>query len=118
MKQICKISFKSIAVLCVSTLLCSLIFSVLYYFTWISTNTFHILNWIFGIVCFGISGAYLGMLAQKKALLHAFVIAMILLLFALLLSKSYTLLALAKSCSKIGFFVLCCMLSYTKLKKA
>ena len=117
MKHICTISAKSIAVLCVSTLLFSLLFALLYYFTLISTNTYHIVNWISGAVCFGAGGFMLGMLAQKKALLHAFCITMILLVIAILLTKEYTLYAIAKSASKSFVFLICCMLAYTKHKQ-
>lgn len=118
MKQICKISLESIALLCASTLLFSLIFSLLYYFNLISVTLYHNANWICGVLCFGAGGLLLGMLAQKKALLHAFVIAAILLCLSLFLSSSFELSVLLKSGSKILAYVVCCLFAYTKLKKA
>lgn len=118
MKQICKISLESYALLCASTLLFSLIFATLYYFMLISTNTFHIANWICGIISFAAGGVLLGMLAQKKALLHAFVLVLILLILCMLLTSSYQMMSIVKTLSKCFSYLLGCMIAYAKKKKA
>lgn len=118
MKQICKISLESIALLCASTLLFSLVFAALYYFMLISTSTFHTANWICGVISFVIGGVFLGILAQKKALLHAFVIAVLLFVLCMLLSNSYALMALIQIFSKCLAYILGCMIAYAKFKKA
>ena len=51
---------RSVAVLLALTLLFSLVFAALYYFHAVSTSTFHILNWIGGIIAYGAGGALLG----------------------------------------------------------
>lgn len=117
MKQICKISLESLALLCASTLLFSLIFAVLYYFMLISTSTFHIANWICGIISFAAGGFLLGFLAQKKALLHAFVLVLILFILCMLLSSGYSLMSILKTTSKCLFFLIGCMVAYAKRKK-
>lgn len=118
MKQICKISLESLALLCASTLLFSLVFALLYYFLLISTSTFHIANWICGIISFAAGGVLLGMLAQKKALLHAFVLVLLLFVCSMLLTPNYQFMAILKTISKCLFFLIGCMLAYTKTKKA
>lgn len=118
MKQICKISLESLALLCASTLLFSLIFATLYYFMLISTDTFHIANWICGMISFAAGGVLLGILAQKKALLHAFVILLILFALCMLLSSNYQLMSIIKTLSKCLCYLLGCMLAYAKTKKA
>ena len=47
---------RSVAVLLALTLLFSLVFAALYYFHAVSTSTFHILNWIGGIIAYGAGG--------------------------------------------------------------
>lgn len=118
MKQICKISLESVALLCASTLLFSLVFAALYYFMLISTSTFHIANWICGVLAFVIGGVFLGIMAQKKALLHAFVIALLLFILCMLLSSNYTLISIIQTLSKCLAYILGCMLAYAKVKKA
>lgn len=118
MKQICKISLESIALLCASTLLFSLIFATLYYFMLISTATFHTANWICGVIAFVIGGVFLGILAQKKALLHAFVIALLLFILCMLLSNDYALMSIIQILSKCLAYILGCMIAYAKVKKA
>lgn len=118
MKQICKISLESVALLCASTLLFSLIFAALYYFMLISTSTFHMANWICGVIAFVIGGVFLGILAQKKALLHAFVIALLLFILCMLLSHSYEFMSILQTLSKCLAYILGCMIAYAKFKKA
>ena len=55
MKSKLQTYLQSAAILLALTLLFSLIFAALYYFTWISAETFHILNWIGGAIAYGLS---------------------------------------------------------------
>lgn len=57
---------RSVAVLLALTLLFSLVFAALYYFHAVSTSTFHIMNWIGGIIAYGVGGALLGIGVNKK----------------------------------------------------
>ena len=87
---------RSVAVLLALTLLFSLVFAALYYFHAVSTSTFHILNWIGGIIAYGAGGALLGIGVNKKALFHALPVAAVFYLLSLLLS---------------GLLPLCCLLA-------
>lgn len=95
---------RSIGVLFALTLLFSLLFSTLYYFHWISTSTFHITNWISGLIAYGMGGAILGMGIQKKALFHALPVAIIFFLLSLILSGT-ALLVLCENLSKTLLYI-------------
>lgn len=118
MKTKLRLLLQSIAILLALTLLFSLIFSCLYYFNAISTNTFHILNWIGGMIAFCAGGWFLGQGVTKKALLHALVVVGIMLIPSLLLLPAYTLMNLVEVASKSLSFILICMLTFTKMHKA
>lgn len=105
MKDKLIIIIRSLAILLALTLLFSLIFSALYFFHVISQNMFHILNWIFGAISFFIAGIVLGAGIVKKALLHAFVIVIILALLGLFMMDSFAILAIVEFVSKLFLYV-------------
>lgn len=116
MKAKLRMYMQSIAVLLVLTLLFSLFFSCLYYFHIISTKTFHILNWIGGILAFSAGGAMLGAGLSKKALFNALPIIVIIWIPSLLLS-GIRILSILEILSKSLAFVLFCFLLFLKTKK-
>ena len=71
MKSKLQTYLQSAAILLALTLLFSLIFAALYYFTWISAETFHILNWIGGAIAYGCGGVWLGLQQQNKETLRS-----------------------------------------------
>lgn len=79
----------SLGLLFALTILFSLIFSTLYYNNVISTNTFHILSWIFGCISYLCAGFMLGKGINKKALLHAFIIGIILLFIGFMMMENH-----------------------------
>ena len=108
---------RSIAVLLALTMLFSLAFACLYYFNLIQTKTFHILNWIGGVIAFGSGGILLGMYTEKKALLYAFLISILLGVFAIFIGE-HTLLGMVEIFSKLAAYILMCMLFYTRKHKS
>lgn len=115
MKSKLRIYMQSIAVLLVLTLLFSLVFAALYYFNAINTKTFHTLNWIGGIIAFGVGGAALGMGINKKALLHAFPVVVLLWIPTLILS-GFTMMILIEMLSKSLAYLFGCFLTFTRRK--
>lgn len=109
---------RSLAVLLAFTILFSLFFSALYYYHVISQNMFHILNWIFGACAFGAAGVLLGMGVNKKALLHAFVIALIIAIGGFLYMDSYTWIAILEFISKLALYMLGSVLAVNVKAKA
>lgn len=107
---------KSLAVLCACTILCSLVFSALYYFQVISQTTFHTLNWLFGFVSFLVAGSILALFIKKKALLHAFVVLVVFLILALFLLKDVTLINLLEFISKLIAYLAGCLFITVKRK--
>lgn len=116
MKSKLRMYMQSIAVLLVLTLLFSLIFASLYYFNVISTKTFHIVNWIGGIVAFGAGGAILGVGLNKKALFNALPIIVIIWIPSLLLS-GISIISILEVLSKSLSYVLFCFLLFSKTQK-
>lgn len=112
MKAKAQIMIQSIAVLLALTLLFSLIFAALYYFTLISTSLFHILNWIGGCIAYAAGGALLGYCIKKKALLNAFIVAVILSIPAFLLSD-FSFLAIIEILSKMLAYIAGGMILFT-----
>lgn len=106
---------QSFAILLISTLLCSLIFALLYNFNVISTKVFHICNWLFGIIAYGAGGFWLGKKVEKKALLNAFVMILILAIPALMLA-SPNMLGWLKCASKLATYMIVCMYIFSKRK--
>lgn len=96
---------RSLGVLFALTILFSLVFAALYYFNVISGATFHMLHWIFGVLSFLASGIVLGFGIQKKALLHAFGICIILALFGYFTIDSYTFVSISEFTSKLLCYV-------------
>lgn len=101
----------SIALLLAITLLFSLVFGLLYYFAKISTNTFHIMNWISGIIAFGAGGCLLGMHINKKALLHAFIIVVCIAIIMFLLAD-FSLMNTIEILSKCFAYVVACVIGF------
>ena len=105
---------RSVAVLLALTLLFSLVFAALYYFHAVSTSTFHILNWIGGIIAYGAGGALLGIGVNKKALFHALAAAFYLL--SLLLS-GFSLPALLENLSKALVYIAAAVIAFSRTHK-
>lgn len=101
---------KSLAVLCACMILFSLIFAALYYFHWISQSVFHLLNWLFSAFSFLFAGNLLGMGIKKKALVHAFVIIVIMAIIGFWQMEHYTLIAVVEFLSKLASYALGCSL--------
>ena len=113
MKSKLQTYLQSAAILLALTLLFSLIFAALYYFTWISAETFHILNWIGGAIAYGCGGVWLGIKTKKKAMFSA--LGMILLFcIPVFLLSGISLLSIIEMLSKALAFIACCMLMYAK----
>lgn len=106
-----QVILNSFAILLACTLLFSLIFGTLYYFAKISTSTFHILNWIGGIIAFMAGGCMLGFKVNKKALLHAFLIVLVLSVLMFLLS-GFDFMTSIEIISKCFAYILACMLTF------
>lgn len=104
---------QSAAVLLALTLLFSLLFAALYYFTWISSETFHMLNWIGGVLAYGCGGVWLGLQIKKKALLSALILLLLICIPAFFLSGT-SFMAIIEILTKAFAFLLCCMLLYAK----
>lgn len=117
MKSKIRIYIQSIAVLLVLTLLFSLIFACLYYFNVISTKTFHMVNWIGGVIAFGAGGCILGVGLNKKALFNAFPIIIIIWIPSLLLS-GIGIMSILEVLSKSLAYLICCFLLFSKTQKA
>ena len=100
---------RSIAVLLALTLLFSLVFAALYYFHAVSTSTFHILNWIGGIIAYGAGGALLGIGVNKKALFHALPVAAVFYLLSLP--------ALLENLSKALVYVAAAVIAFSRTHK-
>lgn len=96
---------RSLAVLLALTIVFSLIFSALYYFHVISQSLFHILNWIFGALSFAFAGILLGYGINKKALLHAFVIALLLAIPGFVFMSDYSLMNILEFSSKLLLYI-------------
>lgn len=114
MKTNAKIILRSIACLLACTILFSLLFSVLYFFHVIETNTFHILNWIFGAIAYFIAGFVLGLGINKKALLHAFIIIAVVGLLAACLLESFSFLLIVKLISKLACYIVGCAFALSR----
>lgn len=95
----------SLAVLLICTLLFSLLFASLYYFAGISSDLFHICNWISGVLAFIGGGCMLGYKINKKALLHAFVIA-ILLAIPMFILSGFSLMRIIENITKCIAYML------------
>lgn len=93
-------------------LIVSLVLSTLYFFHLIDTPLFHILNWLLGILSYGIGGVYLGFVIQKKALLHAFINAFIFTIIMLLIHPSFTLINVLQMTSKLFVYLLSCVIAH------
>lgn len=106
-----QVILNSLAVLLACTLLFSLIFGTLYYFAKISTSTFHIVNWIGGIIAFLAGGCMLGFKVNKKALLHASLIVFGLSILMFLLS-GFTFMTSIEIISKCFAYILACILTF------
>ena len=104
---------RSVAVLLALTLLFSLVFAALYYFHAVSTSTFHILNWIGGIIAYGAGGALLGIGVNKKALFHALPVFFLL---SLLLS-GFSLPALLENLSKALVYNAAAVIAFSRTHK-
>ena len=100
---------RSIAVLLALTLLFSLVFAALYYFHAVSTSTFHILNWIGGIIAYGAG-------VNKKALFHALPVAAVFFLLSLLLS-GFSLPALLENLSKALVYIAAAVIAFSRTHK-
>lgn len=107
---------RSVAVLLALTLLFSLVFAALYYFHAVSTSTFHIMNWIGGIIAYGVGGALLGIGVNKKALLHALPVAVVFFLLSLLLS-GFSLYALLENFSKALVYIAAAVIAFSRTHK-
>lgn len=107
---------RSVAVLLALTLLFSLVFAALYYFHAVSTSTFHIMNWIGGIIAYGVGGALLGIGVNKKALFHALPVAAVFYLLSLLLS-GFSLPALLENLSKALVYVAAAVIAFSRTHK-
>lgn len=101
---------KSVALLCICSILFSLIFSTLYYAHIISQGVFHILNWIFGCIAYFVAGILLGLGIKKKALLHALVLLIIIGILGCFFMDAYTLLNLLEFATKMLAYALGCIL--------
>lgn len=117
MKDKIQCYIRSIAVLLALTMLFSLVFACLYYFNVIQTKTFHILNWIGGAAAFASGGAVLGMYIEKKALLNALIIIVILAIPALLLGD-HTLMGYIEVFSKLAAYMILCLFLFTRKRKS
>lgn len=114
MKTNAKTILQSIAVLLASTILFSLIFALLYYFHLVSGNTFYLLNWIFGAIAYAFSGFVLGYNINKKALIHAFGVVIILCIICFLIIESLSFLSIAKLISKLACYLAGCIIAISK----
>lgn len=117
MKSKIRLYVQSIAVLFALIMLFSLIFATLYYLNVIHTQTFHILNWIGGIIAYGMSGSILGKGIQKKALLNAFIVVVILLVPSLILCD-FTMMGIMEIASKSIAYILLCIFVFNKTHTA
>ena len=115
MKSKIQMYLQSIAVVLVLTMLFSLIFAILYYFNLISTKTFHIWNWITGLLAYICGGMYLGNTVEKKALLNAFLIVCILAIPAMILSQ-HDMMGWIQCASKLITYMIGCVLMFAKRK--
>lgn len=107
---------KSLAVLCICTILFSLIFAALYYFQIISQSMFHILNWIFGVISFLAAGILLGFWIKKKALLHALILLAIFAVAGFLCMGEITPIRAGEFLSKLLAYAIGCALIALKRK--
>ena len=98
---------RSVAVLLALTLLFSLVFAA---------STFHILNWIGGIIAYGAGGALLGIGVNKKALFHALPVAAAFYLLSLLLS-GFSLPALLENLSKALVYIAAAVIAFSRTHK-
>ncbi|MGX8834170.1 YrzE family protein [Amedibacillus sp. YH-ame6] len=117
MKNKVQIYVQSIAIVLILTMLFSLVFASLYYFNVIQTNTFHILNWISGILAFGAGGFWIGKCIEKKALFNAFLVLLAVCIPALLLCE-HTLLGYIEVLSKLLSYMAVCLFIYTTKHKS
>ena len=101
------------SLLLILTLLLSLIFSILYYFHIISTTVFHIGNTIGGLIAYSISGVFLGLKTNKKALFHALPVILICFSVSFLISN-FSWYGLLENIAKNVFFVVFCLITYAK----
>lgn len=117
MKEKIQCILRSIAVLLALTMLLSLAFACLYYFNLIETKTFHILNWIGGVLAFAAGGYMLGIGTEKKALLYALSMSVVLgvLMFCI---GEHSLMGLLEIGSKLIAYIVTCMLFYGKKHKS
>lgn len=111
MKKTIQSITRSTACLLACTLLFSLIFATLYYFNLISTNTFHVGNWIAGVLAFAIGGFIFGRSIVKKALLHALLPLFFLTGIAVILCD-HTLLGYVEVASKALAYVCSCIFAF------
>lgn len=107
---------KSLAVLCACTILCSLIFAALYYFQIISQTIFHTCNWIFAVISFLCAGIVLGIGIKKKALLHALLVLLPIMILGLLWMDTFTILSISEFFSKLLAYAIGCVLVTVKRK--
>lgn len=77
----------SIGLLLGGLLLFSLISSALYAWNWIDANAYRLLNTLFGYLSLGCSGICFGAMIEKKALLQALFMGILVTLFALVLQE-------------------------------
>lgn len=105
---------KSLALLCICSILFSLIFSTLYYAHILSQSIFHILNWIFGCATYFLAGVLLGLGIKKKALLHALVIIIVMGVLGCFFMDAYTILDIVEFASKMLAYALGCILMTMK----
>ena len=109
MKQTSIIIAKALAVLVVSSLLLSLIFSLLYQFNLLRTSNAESLTLILGSITYLLAGAYIGSQIQRKALLHSMGIGLALILLSLCFNP-WTWSSIARCLLKGFMFNLGCML--------
>ena len=118
MKEKILVIVRSLAVLLAFTILFSLLFSALYYYHVISQTIFYFLNWMFGACAFAISGCILGIGINKKALLHAFLIVLMIGICGFLYMDTYTLITVTAFLSKLILYMLGCVFALRMKAKA
>ena len=74
------------------------------------------MNWIGGIIAYGVGGALLGIGVNKKALFHALPVAVVFFLLSLLLS-GFSLYALLENFSKALVYIAAAVIAFSRKHK-